>query len=311
VYTVVSRRPAVTEQSLRTASTDAARTPADIAPRYLELPPSTSRRTRELAEDVTKEAPTTYDKVRALEGWMGANTRYSLNAPALPDRADAVDQFLFVDRVGFCEQIGSSLVVMLRSLGIPARLAVGFVPGERNPFTGLWEVRASDAHAWAEVWFPGVGWQAFDPTAKVALAGDSGVRAAGSGLLPYLLRHLPKPSAAVIEAAILLASLVLVLVVGRRLPGWRRRRRAHPPRTWADLRLAELEEVGARLGAPRQPAQTVQEYRRVLEAAGVPVQALRRVVTGIEAEAFSGRPLTDGERERVMAALGEAEQAVH
>ena len=62
---------------------------------------------------------------------------------------------------------------MLRELGIPARLAVGYTPGERNPFTGLYEVKASDAHAWAEVYFPGIGWQGFDPTAKVPLAGES------------------------------------------------------------------------------------------------------------------------------------------
>ena len=68
---------------------------------------------------------------------------------------DAVDQFLFVDKEGFCEQIGTSLVVMLRSLGIPARLVVGYAAGERNPFTGLYEVRGKDAHAWAEVYFPG------------------------------------------------------------------------------------------------------------------------------------------------------------
>ena len=61
-----------------------------------------------------------------------------------------------MDRRGFCEQIGTSLVVMLRALGIPARLAVGFAPGERNPFTGLYEVKASDAHSWAEVYFPGL-----------------------------------------------------------------------------------------------------------------------------------------------------------
>jgi transglutaminase-like putative cysteine protease len=304
VYTVVSRRAPVTEQSLRSA--DAGLAPPSIASRYLELPPSVSTRTTALAADVTKDAPTTYDKVRALEGWMAANTGYSLNAPPLPDGADAVDQFLFVDRVGFCEQIGSSLVVMLRSLGIPARLAVGFAPGERNPFTGLWEVRASDAHAWAEVWFPGVGWQAFDPTAKVPLAGDAGVRAAGSGLVPYLLRHLPKPSAVVVEAAIVLASLVLVLSVGRRVAAWRRRRRARPRRSWADLRLADLERMGALVGAPRAPAQTVREYSRVLEAAGVPAQPVRAAADAIETEAFSGRPLTADERSRIEAALAEA-----
>jgi hypothetical protein len=260
-----------------------------------------------LARDVTANAGTTYEKVGALEQWMSTHTRYSLDVPPLPGGADAVDQFLFVDRVGFCEQIGTSLVVMLRSLGIPARLAVGFVPGERNPFTGLWEVRASDAHSWAEVWFPGIGWQAFDPTAKVPLAGDAGVRAAGSGLLPYLLRHLPRPSAAVLQAAAALASTVLIFVVGGRLVSWRRRRKARA-RSWADVHLARLERVGARLGAPRRPEQTVHEYARVLQAAGVPEPPLRRVLEGIEVEAFSGERLGAAERDDVEAALAETER---
>jgi transglutaminase-like putative cysteine protease len=263
-----------------------------------------------LARDVTAGAPTTYDKVLALEQWMSTHTRYSLDVPPLPEGADAVDQFLFSDRVGFCEQIGSSLVVMLRSLGIPARLAVGFVPGERNPFTGLWEVRANDAHSWAEVWFPGIGWQAFDPTASVPLAGDAGVRAAGSGLLPYLFRHLPKPSPVVVRAAAAVASTVLVLVVGARLVAGRRRLRARARRSWADLRLARLERVGARLGAPRRPEQTVHEYARVLQAAGVPEQPLRRVVSGIEVDAFSGGSLSAADRDDVEAALDEAERRV-
>jgi protein-glutamine gamma-glutamyltransferase len=306
VYTMVSHRPAVTADALRSAGTVSP--PSGILPRYVELPPSTPDRTKALARDITADASTTYDKVQALETWMSTHTRYSLDVPPLPQGADAVDQFLFVDRVGFCEQIGSSLVVMLRSLGIPARLAVGFVPGERNPFTGLWEVRANDAHAWAEVWFPGIGWQAFDPTAKVPLAGDAGVRAAGSGLIPYLFRHLPRPSAVVLQAAAAVASTVLVLVVGNRLVAWRRRRRARPRRSWADLHLARLERVGARMGAPRRPEQTVQEYARVLQAAGVPEQPLRRVVAGIEVEAFSGERLGAAERDDVEAALAETER---
>jgi hypothetical protein len=180
---------------------------------------------------------------------------------------------------------------------------VGFVPGERNPFTGLWEVRASDAHAWAEVWFPGVGWQAFDPTASVPLAGDGGVRAAGSGLMPYLFRHLPRPSAVVVRTAIVLGLVALVLVVGMRLVEWRRRRRSRPRRSWADVHVAELEQLGARLGAPRRPEQTLREYERVLEAAGVPSLPLQRAVGGIEVETFSGGHLPAEERAEVEAAL--------
>jgi hypothetical protein len=77
---------------------------------------------------------------------------------------DAVEYFLFEQRRGYCEQFSSSLAVMARSLGIPARVATGYAPGEYNPFTGYYDVRASDAHAWVEVYFPGYGWSTFDPT---------------------------------------------------------------------------------------------------------------------------------------------------
>jgi transglutaminase-like putative cysteine protease len=172
VYTVVSNRAAVTSERLRAVAVEDA--PAEIADRYTRLP-RVSGRVGDLAREVTAGAASQYDQVLALEAWMAANTQYTLDIPPLPAGSDAVDQFLFVDRKGFCEQIGSSLVVMLRSLGIPARLAVGYAPGQRNPFTGLYEVRAKHAHAWAEVWFPEVGWQSFDPTASVPLAGGWGM----------------------------------------------------------------------------------------------------------------------------------------
>ena len=110
--------------------------------------------------------------MRAIESWLGANTKYSLNAPLSPSNVDVVDDFLFRSRVGWCEQIASSLVVLARSAGIPARLVTGFVPGSRDALTGRFVVRERDAHAWAEIYFPGIGWQGFDPTASVPLAGD-------------------------------------------------------------------------------------------------------------------------------------------
>ncbi len=84
--------------------------------------------------------------------------------------------FLFGTRRGYCEQISTATVVMLRSLGIPAREAVGYVPGSYNPITDLYDVQAKDAHAWVQVWFPGYGWQNFDPTANVPLANPPRVR---------------------------------------------------------------------------------------------------------------------------------------
>ena len=85
---------------------------------------------------MTAGATTTFDKVRAIEDWMGAHTEYSLNAPLSPPNVDVVDDFLFRSRIGWCEQIASSLVVLARSVGIPARLVTGFVPGTQDALTG-------------------------------------------------------------------------------------------------------------------------------------------------------------------------------
>ena len=100
--------------------------------------------------------------------------RYNLDIPPYPPGVDAVDHFLFETREGFCEHIASAMAVLLRASGIPTRLVTGFGPGDRNPFTGYWEVRASDAHAWVEVFYPGVGWIPYDPTFGVPPA-DVGV----------------------------------------------------------------------------------------------------------------------------------------
>jgi transglutaminase-like putative cysteine protease len=175
VYTVVSERAEVTAESLRAQGDVGARLegrPRDELRGYLEVPESTTERTRELADTLAASSASTYDTVRAFEAWIGANVVYDLDAPRPADGVDAVDDFLFSSRRGFCEQIATALAVMLRTQGVPARLATGYLPGERDRLSGVWKVRASDAHAWVEVWFPDTGWQAFDPTAEVPLGGE-------------------------------------------------------------------------------------------------------------------------------------------
>ena len=251
VYTVYSRNLPVTEGQLRAANTKAA--PAAIEQQYAQ-PPATKTRVVDLARRITAGAPTAYDKVRALEAWLGANTRYSLNAPLSPPGVDVVDDFLFRSRVGWCEQIASSLVVMARSIGIPARLATGFVPGDSDALTGRFVVRERDAHAWAEIYFPGIGWQGFDPTATVPLAGDA--PAGGSSWLAAARRN-------AVPLAVAGTILVLAVAATPEIVAARRRRRFRRS-SWSAGALHRLERAGRKAGRARAPAETPREYARVL-----------------------------------------------
>ncbi len=290
-YRVVSQVPDATTATLRAA--DPAAVPAVITSTYAQ-PPETTARVKALAASVTAGAPTVYDKVRALEAWMGAHTEYSLNAPTARLGVDVVDDFLFNVRKGWCEQISSSLVVMLRSLGIPAREATGFVPGDRSQLTGEWVVRAKHAHAWAEVYFAGVGWQAFDPTANVPLAGDA---RAPQSPWSWMGHHL-------LLAFGLVFGGVLLLAAGAALLGAARRRHART-RSWAARRFDELERLGARAGRPRRPSETAPDYAAALgEVLAEP--ELARVGATIDADAFSPEGAGAGERARAEAVLAAA-----
>jgi hypothetical protein len=160
-YSVISKVPNTSPDQLRSAGTNY---PDEIVERYTGIPPTGLERTRYLARDLTEGTTNPYDAVMAMNEYLKESYPYDLSIPPQREEMDAVEYFLFEQRRGYCEQFSSSLAVMARSLGIPARVATGYVPGEYNPFTGLYEVRASDAHAWVEVYFPGYGWSTFDPT---------------------------------------------------------------------------------------------------------------------------------------------------
>lgn len=283
IYTVMSEMTPVDGNLLRAADPLAVPYPNVIAARYLQLP-EVPDRVVDLAREITSGESTTFDKIHALEAWMADNTSYSLDIPPLQPGADAVDQFLFVDRKGFCEQIGSSLVVMLRSLGIPSRLVIGYTPGERNPFTGLYEVKASDAHSWAEVYFPGVGWQGFDPTAQVPLFGGSEVANTGSSLLSYLAGRFDALPQIVGRSVRVAGMAILVGVIGLLSWNWRAESRRRRMRSWAHRTLEAFEEIGGRRGIARSPADTPLEYLDSLELAGI--EGARRAGELITASAY-------------------------
>ncbi|HLC04498.1 MAG TPA: transglutaminase-like domain-containing protein [Anaerolineales bacterium] len=134
-----------------------------VVPQDLSLPPTVTSRTKELAESITQGLDNPFDMAQAVTRWLRENIQYDRQSAAPPADQDPVDWFLFDSRIGFCNYYASAEVLMLRSLGIPARMGVGYASGTALP-VGVYEVYADDAHAWPEVFFPGIGWVEFEPT---------------------------------------------------------------------------------------------------------------------------------------------------
>lgn len=132
---------------------------------YTQLPVGLSTQVQALAKRWTAHARTVYDAVMAIQRHLtGPRYTYNINAPRRQD-ATALADFLLDHRQGFCQQFATAMAALLRELGIPTRVAVGFTTGaETNPSSGTYQVTTNDAHTWPEVLFPGYGWLAFEPT---------------------------------------------------------------------------------------------------------------------------------------------------
>lgn len=161
-YTVVSSISRASAEGLRTAGSDY---PQRTWQRYTALPRSVPTRVRALAASLTRGKTNNYDKVVAVESYL-RSLNYTLRPPAPPEGRDVVEFFLFESREGYCDYFSSSMVVMLRSLGIPARVVAGYLPGTYDADRDAYVIRESDSHSWPEVYFPGYGWIEFEPTAS-------------------------------------------------------------------------------------------------------------------------------------------------
>lgn len=309
VYTVISERPLVDADVLR-AQGDLGEFFAGLREatgtgeldRFLSVPPSTSQRTIDLARELRTPGQSTYDTILAYEAWLGANTEYDLDAPVPADGADAVDDFLFESRRGFCEQIASALTIMLRTQGVPARLATGYVPGERDRVSGVWNVRAHDAHAWVEVWFPRTGWQPFDPTAEVPLAADAGGATVGGDLIGAAISSITSHR---IEIALVALIVVLAVLAFRSIVVARHRRRRGRWGLLQDRFSVLAGPVPARTAEPADPP-AVRTNRRIASMVAPPelVDAACAVADELDRAAFDPDWVDDDERyDRTRSAL--------
>ncbi|OTN75754.1 hypothetical protein A5886_000830 [Enterococcus sp. 8G7_MSG3316] len=141
----------------------------DTTVNYIQLPDTLPDRIPALAEEITAESTTLFDQVTAIESYLKntINFRYSKTDAVYPEEEqDYVDQFLFESQVGYCDNFSSAMVVLLRTLDIPARWAKGFAPGDAVSAEGTttYTVRNQNAHSWVEVFFEGYGWIPFEPT---------------------------------------------------------------------------------------------------------------------------------------------------
>jgi len=298
-------------------------------------------RVRELALRVTAQAANPYEQAKALGAFLQRDPSFTYEtvAPVPASGEDLVDFFLFDEeggRQGYCQYYASAMVMMARSLDLPARVAVGFAPGELIE-TGTYLVREANAHAWAEIYFPGYGWQVFEATKSInprfiRPTGDpSTVTPPRTGVDPLLNFELDPnlrrkinalPSVDFIDGAIDAAQpdapgaaesarngnalLLAVLVVGAAAFIWLRMR--HLQRRWrllpaGDRAWQRLTLAADRAGVGPRPSETIYEYAGWLEEQlPTHVEPIRTVADGKVWQAYSGRRMT-------QAASGRLEEA--
>ncbi len=316
---------ALTENRLRAAGSDY---PADLRAVYLDLQPGTAGEdVRALLATILEPARpgNPYDTARAIESYLAdpANFTYDQDVLDVECGGRGVADCFAISRRGYCEHFATTMVVMLRLQGIPARLVEGYLPGERDA-AGEETIRRSGAHAWVEAWFPGYGWVDFDPTAGVgqplAIAPGPPVAAStpgpsGAGATPPAIDRNgvddARQPAGGGSATPGTPGIGPVLVLG--IPAvtallavafvWLRRRLARPVQP--DIVFRTVAGMAGRLGHPRRPTQTVYEYLGSLSDAVPTARPELQLVARSTVETTYGRRRLPPDR---LAALGRAQR---
>ncbi|MCP3742671.1 DUF4129 domain-containing transglutaminase family protein [Rossellomorea sp. BNER] len=172
-YVVDYKNPNFSLKALRSAKGIDVRGMPEMEPiinQFTQLPEGLPQRVKDLANEITAEEETHYEKVKAIEKYFSQKGYVydQFDVPVPEENQDYVDQFLFETRRGYCDNFSTSMVVLVRSLGIPARWVKGYTEGEHKKRIDseydLYEVSNNNAHSWVEVLFPEIGWVPFEPT---------------------------------------------------------------------------------------------------------------------------------------------------
>ncbi|MGE8037495.1 DUF4129 domain-containing transglutaminase family protein [Lysinibacillus sp. NPDC093692] len=168
-YTISYSEPVFSMEQLQMADPSTLKTVDPSFDRFLQLPDTLPQRVGNLAQEITQDKASVYDQIKAVEKYFSSHGfRYDKKEVAIPSEGqDYVDQFLFDTKVGYCDNFSTSMVVLLRSAGIPARWVKGFAPGNPGRISdGLqeYQITNDNAHSWVEAYIPGTGWMEFEPT---------------------------------------------------------------------------------------------------------------------------------------------------
>ena len=292
-YRVTSTSQIASDADLRAATG-----PDPAEPRWTALPGTIAPRVEALAGELAAGQADRFDTVEAIENYLRTNETYDLNSPEPAAGHDAVDDFVFVSHRGFCEQFATAAVVMLRSVGVPARLVTGYAFGDLNLEPGRRVFRGTDAHAWVQVYYPGIGWVDSDPTASAAaVAASTGgapqqsIRQRVENVLHDAWRHMPggRGGALILIATLVAAGVGLTYLGARR--SWRRRRRAPFARRNGDTpalaAYLRLEEALAGDDRARAPGETLGEFAGRLGAMVVTPRDVGAAMRCVERECYA------------------------
>ncbi len=297
------------------------RYPGKFSPIYVQLPPGMER-VAALARRISYRGKTDLEKAEMIEEYLKRNYKYSLSTPKPPRGMSPIEDFLFRSKEGYCEHYATSMVVMLRSLGIPARIVDGFHGGERNEYGGYIIVRQSDAHSWVEALINGM-WTRFDPTPAVLSARPPMLSLMLDSLrmtwaryvigfsfldqrkimhaftvpfkLPAPISFRPgKPGAGFYFIPLLVATALLVYFAARRA-----RRRRHD---FVSAKFVELRRMLRKKGFVITSATTAGEMRREAE----PMKAhaeVERFLTLYERHRFGAKAMSPADRREYLSLL--------
>lgn len=275
-YEVTSREPLVEPTLLQRAPAEYSQ---KIRTQYLEVPAGTQAALGATVNSIVGGLTNPYDRVAALQQFLQEEMAYSLAAPALPKGEDAAAWFVLKSKRGACDIFATSLAVMARMSGVPARVATGYQSGRYDPHDGVFIVKGTDAHAWAEIYFPGHGWVPFDPQAETQLDELSLTEMLGRGQWHWAARVLGKRlgTAAIVLLLVLIAAAAVVdpLRFVRRGLG---ARHASPlqrlSREYRDLYQALLRRNGFSPSPALTPQEAMQENLQALARRGVDSELL-------------------------------------